>query len=98
MKKKILLTAASAVLTIGVLAACGGQDLEEPTLNEEPAEMQIENDDMNGTHEMEEGIEQSPAPEGNIEEFETELESNDSNEEPIEVELEEDATNEEETQ
>ncbi|WP_332695224.1 hypothetical protein [Halalkalibacter lacteus] len=46
MKKKLFLTAASAILTLGVLAACG-DEAEDPTLNGgTDTEMEMETDDM----------------------------------------------------
>ncbi|WP_158735936.1 DNA primase [Alteribacillus sp. YIM 98480] len=39
MNKKVLYTAASALMAIGVLTACGGEaEEEEPVMDEEPAE------------------------------------------------------------
>ncbi|MGO4886803.1 hypothetical protein ACJ2A9_03515 [Anaerobacillus sp. MEB173] len=90
MKKKIVLTAASAVITIGVLAACGGQEIDEPMLNDEPEiEMQQEAEPYEEGYEMEEGFEEAPVPEETGEELDLEFDSSNPEEDSLEMELEE---------
>ncbi|WP_332692635.1 hypothetical protein [Halalkalibacter lacteus] len=73
MKKKMLVTAATAILTVGVLAACG--DSEEPTLNEDAnLETEVEMDGGAEGTEMDEGVEEFPEEEGtDTEEFDTDF-------------------------
>ena len=55
--KKILLTTASAVLSLGILAACGDDGIDEPTLGEEQEfEQEMEFDESEGSEEVETDI------------------------------------------
>jgi tellurite resistance protein len=55
LKKKLFLTAASAVLTVGILAACGDGELEEPTMGEDQDfEQEVEMDEFDQSERTEE--------------------------------------------
>lgn len=56
--RKIFLTTASAILSIGILVACGDDGLDEPTLGEDQEfEQEIEFDGSEGTEEFETDVE-----------------------------------------
>ncbi|WP_332629464.1 hypothetical protein [Halalkalibacter flavus] len=88
MKKKVFLTAASAILTVGILAACGDAEVDEPTLGEE-TEFETETD-MDGFDDApaDEGVEELPEVDEETEEFDTEFETEDSEAEDFDTEVE----------
>ncbi|OLO26546.1 hypothetical protein BTR23_22915 [Alkalihalophilus pseudofirmus] len=78
--KKLLLTAASTILAVGVLAACGDQDVDDPTMNEETDFGTETESDMGGFEEeptmdesLDEGTEEFPATEDESSDFESDL-------------------------
>ncbi|MFC0472722.1 hypothetical protein ACFFHM_20115 [Halalkalibacter kiskunsagensis] len=83
MKKKMLLTAATAILTVGVLAACGDSDLDDPTLNEDADfETEVEMDGGN------ESVEEFPEEDGtDSEEFDTDFGTEEDETEEFDSEL-----------
>ncbi len=86
MKKKVLLIASTAVLTLGVLAACGDQEIEEPTFNEQ--EFELETDQFNDESEIEGDTEETPTFENNFSDTDNEIEIDESEQEEFELELE----------
>ncbi|MFC0560317.1 hypothetical protein [Halalkalibacter alkalisediminis] len=72
--KKILLTTASAVLSLGILAACGDDGIDEPTLGgeEQDFEQEMEFDESEGTEEFDTDVE---AEFDETEEFDTEFDA-----------------------
>ncbi|WP_209123744.1 hypothetical protein [Alkalihalobacillus sp. BA299] len=91
--KKLLLTAASTILAIGVLAACGDQNIEDPTLNKEP-DFGTETEGNTGNFEEEPAIEEGtegelPATEEESDDINSDLDMGDEGEESLEFESEE---------
>ncbi|MDT8859737.1 hypothetical protein N0O92_05785 [Alkalihalobacillus sp. MEB130] len=89
MKKKVILTAASAILTVGILAACGDNELDEPTLGEESeVETEMDMDGFDDAPEADEGVEELPELNEDTEEFDAELETEEEDIEEFDSELE----------
>ncbi|WP_216829639.1 hypothetical protein [Alkalihalobacterium elongatum] len=101
--KKLFLTAASTILAVGVLAACGDQDLDDPTMNEEPDFGTETEGDMGGFDEepaLDEGMDEGTEDFGGIEDesdnLESDLDMGEEEEDSFEFESEEDDAMEDE--
>ncbi|MGO4890233.1 hypothetical protein ACJ2A9_21000 [Anaerobacillus sp. MEB173] len=82
MKKKVLLTAASALLAVGVLAACGDAEVDEQEVEETPVEdvQEVEEAPADEAEEVEEPAEEE-APADEAEEVEEPAEEEEAEEE-----------------
>jgi hypothetical protein len=96
LKKKLFLTAASAVLTVGLLAACGDDGLDEPTLGEDQdIEQEIEFDESEGTEEIETDVD---AEVDETEEFDTGFDAETDETEEFDTELDAEIDQSDETE
>ncbi|MEB1807030.1 MAG: hypothetical protein LPK26_06980 [Bacillaceae bacterium] len=96
--KKLFLTAASTILAVGVLAACGDQDLDDPTMTDEPDYGTETEGDMGGFDEepaMDEGTEDFGGFEDESDDLESDLDMGEE-EDTFEFETEEDDAMEDE--